>query len=107
VRTQEIDPAETPTLDFRLGWGYNLKRLRGGVMFTAKVKVDGRFFIGAIEVAAHRDAYALESGKRYQGHVLDSVPTHTHYVELNNATWEEFNSEELEDLPGDFRLSHC
>jgi len=75
-------------------------------MFTAEVKADGRFFIGAIELGAHqRDAYALEPDKRYLGHVLDSVPTQTHYVELNTATWEEFNSEELEDRPGDFRLS--
>jgi len=57
-------------------------------MFTAKVKADGRFFIGAIELGAHqRDAYALEPDKRYLGHVLDSVPTQTHYVELNTATW--------------------
>jgi hypothetical protein len=54
-----------------------------------------------------RDAYALEPGKRYLGHVLDTVPTRTHSVELKNATWEEFNSEELEDLPGDFRLTHA
>ena len=77
-------------------------------MFTAKVKADGRFFIGAIEVAPHhRDAYTLQPGKRYLGHVLDTVPTRTHSVELKNATWEEFNSEELEDLPGDFRLTHA
>jgi hypothetical protein len=43
-------------------------------VFTAKVKADGRFFIGAIEVAPHhRDAYTLQPGKRYLGHVLDSV----------------------------------
>ena len=35
-------------------------------MFTAKVKADGRFFIGAIELGTHqRDAYALEPDKRY------------------------------------------
>jgi len=73
-------------------------------MFTARIKADGRFFIGAIEVPAQRDAHKLEPGKRYQGHVLDSMPTQTQYVEFNHATWGEFSSVELEDLPGDFRL---
>lgn len=73
-------------------------------MFTARVKADGRFFMGAIEIPAYRDVHKLEPGKRYQGHVLDSMPTETQYVEFNRATWAEFSSEELEDLPGDYRL---
>lgn len=77
------------------------------MMFTARVKADGRFFIASIVVPVNRDAHKLEPGKQYQGHVLDSMPTQTHYVEFSKATWETFSSAELEELPGDYRLIKC
>jgi hypothetical protein len=67
-------------------------------MFTARVIADGKFFIGAIEVGKSCDAYKLEQGKKYSGHVLDNMPTNTHYVEFSKAAWGTFDADELEDL---------
>jgi hypothetical protein len=75
--------------------------------FTAKVKADGRFFLGSIELLPddeERTALNLQPGKRYKGLVFDSMPTLTHYVEFNKCSLGEFSSKELEDLPGDYRL---
>lgn len=72
--------------------------------FTAKIKSDGRFFIGSSELPGYRDAHAIEPGKRYQGLILDSMPSQTHYVEFNKAVLGEFDSDELEEMFGDFKL---
>lgn len=64
-------------------------------MFAAKVKADGRFFI-----ATHK----LEPGKEYYGVVFDSFVGQTPYVECAGQDIAFFRSDELENLPGEYRL---
>jgi hypothetical protein len=75
--------------------------------FTAKVKADGRFFIGSIELLhddEERMAHNLQPGKKYKGLVFDSMPTLTQYIEFNKCSLGEFESNELEDLPGNYKI---
>lgn len=74
-------------------------------MFAAKVITDGRFFIADTDAETGGDAHALEPGKSYWGNVLESVPTATQYVEYSGASRACFDSADLIDLPGDFRLT--
>lgn len=73
-------------------------------MFTAKVIADGRFFMGQIEKSTFRDAQQLEKDKTYYGLVFDHIVGQTQYVEYSECESAIFNGDELEDLPGEFRL---
>ena len=73
-------------------------------MFTARVKADSRFFMGDTDIETGRDAHKLEAGKTYSGNVIDSMPTETHYIEFSRAKRATFRSDELEELPGNYRL---
>jgi hypothetical protein len=73
-------------------------------VFNAKVRADGRFFRGAVEVKTQKFAQGLESGKEYFGVVFDSQVGQTHYVEYDRADFASFASDELESLPGEFML---
>lgn len=73
-------------------------------MFTAKVKTDGRLFMGYIERGTWVEAHVLEAGKEYCGIVFDSAPTRTHYVEYEGSEIAFFKSDELEDVPHDLQL---
>jgi hypothetical protein len=73
-------------------------------MFNAKVKADGRLFVGYIENGTSIEVHALETNKEYFGLVFDSGPTHTPYIEYEGSTFASFKSEELESAPEDLCL---
>lgn len=79
---------------------------RKAVSFTAKVRVTGQLFWAAIDGETYRDAHRLEEGKRYSGHLFQSVVTEPNLVAYTEARWATFAAVELEDWPGDIRLIH-
>jgi len=76
------------------------------VSFTTKVLSTGQLFWAAIDAETFRDAHRLEDGKRYSGHLFQSVLTEHNRVVYTEATWATFPAGELEDWPGDIRLLH-
>jgi hypothetical protein len=77
---------------------------------TTKVKADGRFFLASIDRGVDgndfRDAHPpLERGKSYWGHLLDGSDVHqSQWVEYGASDSATFKGDELEELPGEFRL---
>jgi hypothetical protein len=77
---------------------------------TTKVKADGRFFLASIDLGedgkGFRDAHPpLEGNKTYWGHLFtDSLVGQTQYVEYSEVEAATFKGDELEELPGEFRL---
>lgn len=74
--------------------------------FTTKLRSTGQLFGAAVDADTYRDAYRLEDGKRYSGHLFDSVVTEPERVVYTEARWATFTATELEDWPGDIRLIH-
>ena len=76
-------------------------------MFRAKVKTDGRLFLGQFEKETWGVANTLEPGKEYAGYVFDSLVGDTPYIEDDgSAELISFRDDELEWLPGEYRLIH-
>jgi hypothetical protein len=79
-------------------------------IITTKVKADGRFFMASIDRGTDgqqfRDAHPpLEKGKVYWGHLFDgSMVGQSPWVEYGTAEGAIFKGDELEELPGEFRL---
>ena len=77
---------------------------------TTKVKRDGRFFLASIDRGvdglAFRDAHPpLEDDKIYWGHLLDgSTVGQSSWVEYSARESATFKGDQLEELPGEFRL---
>jgi hypothetical protein len=59
-------------------------------VFTARVKADGRFFMGYVETSTGKIAHKLELGNEYFGFVFDSLVGQTHYVEYDGADFAVF-----------------
>ena len=74
--------------------------------FTSKLRTTGQLFWAAIDADNFRDAHKLEDGKRYSGHLFESVLTQPDRVVYNEARWATFAAKDLEDWPGDIRLIH-
>jgi hypothetical protein len=79
-------------------------------LITTKVKADGRLFLASVDRGSDgtdfRDALSpLERDKMYWGHLFEgSLVGQTQYVEYSEVESAEFKGDELEELPGDFRL---
>jgi hypothetical protein len=76
------------------------------VSFTARLRATGQLFWGAVDAETFRDAHKLEDGRRYSGHLFESVLTERERVVYTEARWATFTAQELEDWPGDIRLIH-
>ena len=74
--------------------------------FTAKLRASGQLFWAAVDADTFRDAHQLEDGKRYSGHLFESVLTEPDRVVYTEARWATLTAAELEDWPGDIRLIH-
>lgn len=79
-------------------------------LITTKVRSDGRFFLASIDKGmdgqGFRDAHPpLEKNHVYWGHFLaDSVVGESPWIEYSARESAEFRGDELEELPGEFRL---
>jgi len=76
------------------------------VSFTSKLRSTGQLFWAAVDADTFRDVHKLEDGKRYSGHLFESVLTEPDRVVYTEARWATFAAQELEDWPGDIRLIH-
>ncbi len=76
------------------------------VSFTAKLRSTGQLFGRPVDAETFRDAHRLEDGKRYSGHLFQSVLTEPNHVVYTEANWATLAAGELEDWPGDIRLIH-
>jgi hypothetical protein len=77
---------------------------------TTKVKADGRFFMASIDQGVDgkdfRDPHPpLDNSKFYWGHLLEGSAVHqSPWVEYGARESAVFKGDELEELPGEFRL---
>jgi hypothetical protein len=76
------------------------------VSFTARLRATGQLFWAAVDADTFRDALKFEDGKRYSGHLFESVLTELDRVVYTEARWATFTAQELEDWPGNIRLIH-
>jgi hypothetical protein len=77
---------------------------------TAKVKADGRFFMASIDRGVDGSDFRdplppLNNSKFYWGHLFEgSMVGQSPWVEYSSAEGAVFKGDELEELPGEFRL---
>ena len=76
------------------------------VSFTSKLRATGQLFWAGVDADNFRDVHKLEDGKRYSGHLFESVLTEPDRIVYTKARWATFAAKELEDWPGDIRLIH-
>jgi hypothetical protein len=77
---------------------------------TTKVKADGRFFMASIDKGVDGTQFRdplppLEKDKLYWGHLFEgSFVGQSPWVDFGLCESHEFKGDELEELPGEFRL---
>ena len=73
-------------------------------MFTPKVKVDGRLFLGSGRKGHVAGRECAGSWEKYHGLVFDSGPADNQNIKYGEAEPAFFKSEELAGVPGNVRL---
>ncbi len=79
-------------------------------LITAKVKATRQMFLVGIDMGTDADptwrdpVEPLQKDRWYAGNLLDGEVGQTHCVEYGVVEWGKFKGDELEELPGDYRL---